>query len=165
MKMTFSGIDSFIDGLSKLELKTHALAKSTLYEGAKVIADEAAKALQAIPVQGDKLPFISDGMKRKGIMVTGLTTRQKQDVINALGITRMSEYGGDVDVRIGFDGYTVNGKGEGRVPIAMLLRAHESGTSFIKKTPIVRKAFASARPKAKEAMQKHIDKVIKESFK
>ena len=169
MRIRFEGIDNFAEKLEELEIKASSLAKSTLYEGAKVMADEVKRGLQAIPIDIQKYgsrkgyaPFIHQGSN--GRMITGVTPRQKQDIINSMGISRMREEGGNVSVRIGFDGYTVDGKGENEIAIAMLLRSFESGTSFIKKAPIVRKAFASGRPKVKEAMQKHIDRVIKESF-
>ena len=165
MNIRVDGIDEIMKSLSKLENKTNALAKSTLYEGAKVIADDAQKALQAIPVMGDKLPYISPAMaEKRGTRLTGVTTQQKADIIKGLGISRMRTEGGEVNVRIGFSGYTVDGTGKGRKPVALLVRAMESGTSFSKKTPIVRKAYANAKPKATEAMQKHLDKVIRESF-
>lgn len=164
MNINIDGLDEFMSKLSKLEGKTTALAKSALYKGAEVVADDAKKALQAIPVMGDKLPYISEGMQKKGIMLRGVTTQQKADIIKGLGISRMQTEGGAVNVKIGFSGYTVDGTGKKPKPIALIVRAMESGTSFSRKTPIVRKAYANAKPKATKAMQEHIDKVIRETF-
>lgn len=170
MQIDFSGIDAITKDFEKLEVKTTSLAKSTLYEGAGVIADETKKALQNIPIDVQRkgsragyAPFIHQGSN--GRKIVGVTPEQKKDIIDSLGITKMHEDSGFVNVRIGFDGYTVNGKGEGKVAIAELLRSFESGTSFIRKTPIVRQAFTRSRDKAIQAMQKHIDQVIRESFK
>lgn len=164
MRIRFEGIDKYIEKLENLADKSIQLGKSTLYEGAKVLADNTKQALQNIPIDtydGVHAPYIPNGSNRK---LTGVTPRQKQDIINSFGISRMLVEGGTISVRLGFAGYTVNGKGEGQVPIPMLLRAHESGTSFVKKAPIVRRAFASGRTKAIAAMENHVSKVIKETF-
>ena len=164
MKIRFEGLDTYTEKLEKLASKSIQLGKSTLYEGAKVLADDTKKALQNIQIDtydGVHAPYIPKGSSRK---LTGVTPQQKQDIINGFGISRMLVEGDTISVHLGFDGYTVNGKGEGQVPIAMLLRAHESGTSFVKKAPIVRRAFASGRTKAKAAMENHVSKVIKETF-
>lgn len=164
MRIRFEGLDNYIEKMEKLADKSVQLGKSTLYEGARVMADNTKKALQSIPIDtydGVHAPYIPAESNRK---LTGVTPQQKQDIINGFGISHMRVEGDVISVKLGFDGYTVNGKGEGSVPIAMLLRAHESGTSFVKKAPIVRRAFASGRKESIAAMENHVSKVIKETF-
>lgn len=161
MKLKFDGIDNFIDKLELFGNKSTAVAKSALYEGAGVAADELKKNLEAIPTASKNLPYIHSG---SGIRIYGMTKQQKADVINAMGITKMRADSDGVSVRVGFNGYTVNGKGEGSVPVALLVRSFESGTSFVRKAPIVRKAFATARPKVKQAIETQINRIISEEF-
>lgn len=160
MKLKFDGIDSIADKLELFGNKTTGVMKSALYEGARVMADEMKKNLQSIPVQGQFWPYVHKGSN----LITGMTREQKADVINSMGITRMMADSDGVRVRIGFNGYTTKGDGTGQVAIPLLVRAFESGTSFIRKTPIVRKAFASGRPKVKEAIETQINRIISEEF-
>lgn len=65
--------------------------------------------------------------------LTGVTSDQKQDLLDSLGIAPFEKRNNMTDTHIGFDGYgrTYWSKGQdGRLPNAVLARSVSSGTAF-----------------------------------
>ena len=121
--------------LSKLGTMSTKIAKDVVMAGAQPVADEIRKGLQA-NLQGSKY--------------------SKGDLLGSLGITPPGvDSQGNVNVKIGFDGYDSEG-----VANQLKARVMESGTSKIKKRPFVRPAVNRSKKKALEAMQKKFDEEI-----
>ena len=135
-KMTIKGTDQLELQLSKLGNMSTKIAKDVVMAGAQPVADEIRKGLQA-NLQGSKY--------------------SKGDLLGSLGITPPGvDSQGNVNVKIGFDGYDSNG-----VANQLKARVMESGSSKQKKKPFVRPAVNRSKKRVEEAMQKKFDEEIK----
>lgn len=160
-KIEFAQIDEYAQRLGILWKSQRKIIESAVYQGADVVADEIKKGLLEIPIQEGEngLPPVA----HKGEMLTGVSRRQKGDLIDGFGLAPMESNGDYVNTKAGFDGYgSVKTKEYPKgTPNAMLIRSIESGTSFRKKNPVVRPAVNRARKRAIKAMQEELDKQIK----
>lgn len=129
--------------LSRLGDESEAIAKKAIYEGAKVLADQISRGIDAIP---------------------NIHSYQKADLKKGLGIASMEDDGtGRWDTKIGFNGYgsVPTKKYPKGLPNILLARSVESGTSFRPKTPFVRRAVTAKRKAALSAMEETVDKEIR----
>ncbi len=156
----FGGIDNYIKQLNKLQQSTKdGVVGKTVYDGAAVVADSVRRAIQALPV--------GDGRARDGGLVDTVTLPQKAGLLDGLGISRMEDDNGFVNVKLGFAGYnsTRTEKYPRGQPNALIARAVNSGTTFRKKTKFVDKAVNSAKKAAESAMDaacsREIEKIMK----
>ena len=153
-KFQFEGIDKYISQLEKLEKNTEEIIGAAIYEGAAVVMKEVVGAIEGLSTDN-----------RFGTAenpTSGPNSYQKEGLRQSVGIAPMRNDGGFRNVKIGFDGY--NGlhtktwpSGQ---PNAMVARAVESGTSFMRKQPFMRKAEQTAKSKCERAMEQAIDKAI-----
>lgn len=145
------GIDNYISSLEKLNLASEGQIKMAIYEGAKVVAEEIQKNVRALPVQ--------DTWSEK---VTGIKSIQKKGLEYGFGISKMKIEGGDINTKLGFDGYNklITKKYPQGQPNAMIARVFESGNSFTKKTPFVAPAIRAKKAEAEEVMGKTIDREV-----
>jgi len=159
--ITFKKGEDYALKLSRLAAGSDEIAKKAIYEGAGIIADEVRKGLESVPV--DKFRFLKDGEQ-----MHVLSKEQKDDLLGALGVTPIRiEASGDINAKIGFDGYgskptKAYPKG---VPNQLLARAVESGSSVRTKHPFVRPAVNAMKIKAKAEMEKIIDREIEKIMK
>ena len=114
------------------------------------MADAVSRAVQGIVTEPFK--YAKGGTKRKA------SPEEKAIIANAkTGVAKFRKNGISVQTSVGMQnaGYAqLKGK---TVPIPKIVNAINSGTSFMKKQPFVRKAASSASPKALEAMRKRIE--------
>lgn len=161
-RLSIRGIDDYIAALERLDNQAEETIKTAVYEGAGIIADSIKAGLQSLPI--DEGP---NGLPRFGTPenpLNGVSRRQKADLINSMGIAPISRKGLTIDTKIGWDGYgSVKTKAHPQgVPNVLLMRSIESGTSFMKKNPIVRKSVTKARRSAEEAIKNTIEQKIEE---
>lgn len=159
-KIIFSGVNTYIEQLKRLGMAVEDTAKEAVYNGAGVIADEVRVSLAKI--QTDET-WGTDNSLKQGIM-----HKQKEGLLNSLGISPISYDGDFLNAKIGFAGYNnfktdiyPNGQ-----PNQMVANSAESGTSFMVKTPFfasaVRRAKPMAEKKMKEVFENKISKNVKE---
>ena len=157
------GLEEYEAQLAQIEsyAKKGELAGAAIYAGAKVAADAIHDAIEALPVIDHRLR----GSESKQLQ--GITSAQKEGLLEGLGITRMHENDGVFDEKIGFHGYNKvkTKKHPGGQPNAMIARSINSGTSFRKKTRFVDKATKKAKPVAEKAMAEAFDKKLAEIVK
>lgn len=135
-KMAVSGLDEYIDKLSKLGSKMPEVAKRAVQAGVNPLADEVRKQLEK-NLQGSKYS-------------TG-------DLLDSLGTTPVGvDKNGVYNAKVGFSGYDRKG-----VPNALKARAMESGTSRQPKKPFVRPAVNRAKKRVLEEMGRSIDMDLK----
>ena len=139
------GIDQYVTLLGNLEYSCFDAVGRAVYVGAGIVADQVKANIRTLP--------------------EGACTRlEKRDLIDGLGISKMVNDNGYVNVKIGFDGYdSIKTKSypKGR-PISMIARAIESGTSFRDKVPFVSRAVSATKDKAEKAMAAEFDGKTKE---
>lgn len=158
-KIDFKGIDDYAKALGILWKDSENIVKKAVYEGADVVANEIKQGLRSIPVD--------ERVGTKENPVEGVGRRQKADLIDGFGLSPMENKDGYINTKAGFDGYgsiktKKYPKGQ---PLAMLMRSVESGTSFRKKTPVIRKAVTRARKAAEAKMAETVEEEIKKIMK
>lgn len=163
MRITTTGLNETIKLLEKKAKQTDGILKAGLYDGAGIVANQYKANLWNLPTEKDHngLPRVVNQNDPK---LKGVTRKQKQDLIDSMGISKMENILDKINTSIGVDGYgsiptTKYPKG---VPNAMLLRSIESGTSFREKTPVVRPAKNKSRKRAIASMDAKIHKLIRE---
>lgn len=135
----FKGLDEYIAKLERLTARSHGICKMAVWEGGKVVGDNIKSALSGIPVQNE---YVQKGQMRKGIR-----SEQKKGIIDGFGLSKMRDEGGTISTKAGFHG-TTDGKSN-----KALMRAVESGTSYMQKHPVVRQAVNKSRSAAEAAMR------------
>lgn len=157
-KMTVFGLDEFSAQLQRIGNGSVDAAKRSIYDGAAILADALKDAIEKLPAISD-----SEAMRRYFKKEPGqISERQKQGLINGMGIAPMQEKGGVIDTHIGFDGYNevVTKRYPKGQPNILVARVVESGSSYMKKTPIIRNTVQSAKAKAERAMKDTFEKEI-----
>lgn len=126
-----------------------AIGKMATYEGAKVIADEIRQSAEALPAEkyrhlknGDEFNVISEG--------------DKADLLNSIGIAEIKKDENGVHTVVGFAGYGSHPtrKYPKGLPMPLLARAIESGSSVRRAQPFVRPVVQAKRKAARAAMAK-----------
>ena len=150
--MKVDGVEALSEMLGRMEEKAPAVASGALYEGAGIMADEIRKGADTIKADKFHYAVFPTATQR-------LPSPEEKAIVQAAaaGIAKFNKNGTEVDTSVGFRnaGYAeLNGK---MVPIPKIVNAINSGTSFMKKQPFIRKAAAAATPKAIAKMQKYIE--------
>ncbi len=141
--------------MGKLRKESEKITKEAVYSGAAIVADSIKSGLRSIPTSNER------GTPDK--LIEGITGRQKADLIDGFGLAPIENKDGYVETKAGFDGYgkTPSKKYPKGLPNVLLMRSVESGTSFRKKTPVIRKAVNASRKRSIQAMGEIIDNAIK----
>lgn len=144
------GIDQYISNLEALATKSNDMIGRSIYEGARIVADEVKRGIAAIPV----------GQPKNGYVTIG----QKTGLYEGLGIARMQDDNGFLNVKIGMDGYNSlktkkYPKGQ---PNAMIARSLEKGSSFAPARPFISPAVNRAKERAEKAMAEELDRQIRQ---
>ena len=155
-RMFFKGLEEYELRLSRLGKNTEKIAGAAIYEAASIVTDEIKKGIQALPVvrgygtASDPLPG-------------GVTSVQKKGLADGLGIAKMQDAAGYLNVKIGFDGYnrTKTKEYPQGQPNQLVARGVESGTSWKQKHPFVRPAVNRSRKLAEAKMAEVLDEEIK----
>lgn len=158
-KLEFTGLDSYIAELERLRTSAEGITKKALYEGVAIVADDMRDAVEALPTD--------ERWGTQGKPSNGIRKGQKEALASGLGVAPFQSEGDRIDTLVGFSGYSnyKTPKYPDGQPLALIARVAESGTSFSKKTPFVRKAVRKAKPKAeakiKEVFESEIEKTMK----
>lgn len=151
------GLDQYISLLGNLEFKAPAVIGRSIYEGAKIVADQIHANIVALPTAESK----SDRIPRNP------TQAEKDGILQGLGIAKKINDNGFINVKIGVDGYNtdVTTKYPKGKPNAMIARSIESGSSVMKRNRFISRAVNQTRRAAEAAMQKTVDEEIQRIMK
>lgn len=138
------GFEDYERIIWNLEQNTEDIVASSIYEGAKVVADAV-----KIQINGIRSDGPSEYEKRRRLI-------QIRGLKESMGISSMRNDNGFINVKIGFDGYNELGQ-----PNVMIARVFESGTSFSSKQPFFKRAINQSRKTCETKMKLEIDKQIK----
>lgn len=160
-KINFKGIDDYAKALAKLESGSEEIVKKGVYEGAAVVADAIKSELNNLPIQEGENGLPPLGTPENPL--TGVSRTQKGDLLDGFGLAPMENKDGYVQTKAGFDGYgrTKTKAYPKGVPNSVLMRSIESGTTFRKKTPVIRKAVTRSRKQAEAKMAETVEAEIK----
>ena len=155
-KITVRGLEEYANRLGALWKDSEKIMKEAVYAGASEVADSIKSGLRSIPTSNER--------GTPDHPVEGVTNRQKADLIDAFGLAPIEDRDGYIQTKAGFDGYgrTPSKKYPKGLPNALLMRSVESGTSFRKKTPVIRKAVNKSRKRSVQAMGVVLDQACKE---
>ena len=145
-KMKITGLEDFQNTLRALGDQAERVMKAAVYAGADVMVQTVKEEIQALPVQNGYMP--------PGVLRNEVSDQEKAALLSHIGIAKMDFDGGRVSTAIGFDGYTdyTTRKYQKGVPVAMLARSIESGSSVRRKNPFLRRAGKKAKERAQAAM-------------
>ena len=153
--MKTEGLAELSEMLSQLGEEAPGIAAGSLYEGAGMMADALNAGAETIKTE----PFHYVAVP--GAVMRLPSPEEKAIVVEAAaGIAKFNKNGTEVDTSVGFRnaGYaTLNGK---TVPIPKIVNAINSGTSFMKKQPFVRKSASKATPKVLAKMKQYIEEAF-----
>ena len=151
--MKVDGMEQISETLSSLKEGAEGIAAMALYDGAGVMADEIRHSADKITTA----PFVY----ASGGNVRLPSPEEKAIVVEAgAGIAKFSKNGSEVDTSIGYrnSGYAfLAGR---RKPIPLIVNSINSGTSFMRKQPFIRKAASSGASKSIEAMKAKIEEAV-----
>lgn len=146
-------LDKYTKQLQELELKTRdELIGKAVFAGAGIVADAIRANIQ--------------GLSESPSSRHGLTAKQKQGLLQGLGISRMKDESGFINVKIGFNGYNghVSKKFPKGQPNALIARSAEKGTSYAPAqrfvSPAVNRTKAAAENAMKDVVESGIEKIM-----
>lgn len=152
------GMDELTAMLSRAEDSAQGIAAAALYDGAGVVADEISKGARSVKTS----PFkYASGWQRQP------SPEEKEAIVSAgaAGIAKFRKTGNEVLTSVGYgrSGYAeINGK---RKPVAVIANAINSGTSFMKKQPFIRKAVSQSQGRATNAIEQKISEMVENMMK
>ena len=154
-KLSFPGLSEYELVLSRLGEKTEEIAGKAVYEGTAIVADEIRKGIEGLPI-------VSGFGTEEKPLPGGVTQSQKKGLLNGLGISKIRNDYGYINVKIGFDDYnsTMTKKYPNGQPNALVARGVEGGTSWKQKHPFVRPAVSRSKKASEKAMQEALDREI-----
>lgn len=146
------GLDEYLSQLEDLEFRADGMAGAAIFEGAKIVADQIRANIQAMPTSPTQT--VHDGERRNPWPV------EKAGMLEGLGISKKSNDGGFINVKIGMSGY--NGIER---PNVVVLRTFEAGNSFCNRLAPVSKAVRASKAAAEQAMKEKIEDEISQTMK
>ena len=146
-----TGLKELEDKLGKLGAAAPKIASAALYEGAGIVANAYSEAVDSIVT----------GVRRSHNEPGGRLPTPEEKAALKSGIARFNKEGSEVNTLVGIaEGYAdVRGH---KKAIKLLARSINSGTSFMQRQPVFRKAATKSRKAATEAMVRKADEVIEE---
>ena len=156
--MKVDGMSEISEALDKLEKAAPAVAAQALFEGAGIMAEEVRKGAES--KQTAPFKYAKAGEYRLP------SPEEKQIIIDAgIGIAKFDKNGTEVDTSVGYRnaGYAdLDGKTRA---IPVIVNSINSGTSFMKKQPFIRKAARTGGTKAIKKMSEHINDAFAQYLK
>ena len=158
MTMKTDGLEELTRIMAELGDKAKDVANGALYEGAGVMANAITQAVNGIKTA--PFQYAAGGRTRLP------SPEEKAALTGKTGIARFRDTGEEVNTLVGINprsGYAdVNGT---RKPIPLIARAINSGTSFMQKQPVIRKAVRQNKKAAEDAIVAKAEKMFGELTK
>lgn len=148
-----TGFKEYFDLLDTTESQVRTMCGRAIHPGAKIVADVAKKKLRDIPVD------TAETHKQKA---HNISQKQKDGLVESMGIAKMRKSTDGWDVKLGFDGYNnvVTSKWPKGQPNAMIARSLNKGTSFLKRYPFMDMSIKESEARCIEAMEKEFNKQL-----
>ena len=149
--MNTDGTDELSRMLNRLGEEAPDVAAKALYSGAGVVADAYRRAVSEIKT-GNRRYHKEPGGRLP-------TPDEKRALEGATGISKFEGSGAEISTVVGIgDGYaSVRGR---QKAVKVIARSINSGTSFMKKQPVFRKASTTSRDPAQRAMIEKVNELM-----
>lgn len=142
MTIKTEGMEELNAMLARLESRAEDVASGALFEGAGVVGDAFTAAIGSIHTAPFK--YAAGGRQRLP------SPEEKAALSGKSGIAKFNKNGSEVNTLIGISGAAgyanVNGKAKA---VRLIARSINSGTSFMKKQPVFRRAVSTSQGAAK----------------
>lgn len=152
------GLDEEVARLNAIGEAGYAAITAALYDGAGVIASAIAEAAKGLPVDTDPgHPFNAP--------LAAISPEDAADLAAGVGIARFDDTEDGRGTSVSIEGYTrrtEKGFPNG-VPLPMIARSLESGSSVRQKHPFIRRAVNGAKAACEAAMVAAGERVIQEA--
>lgn len=158
-RLDASGTDEMMRMLRGIGSQTQEIIKRAVFDGAGALADAVAQAVTDLPAEPfHPLPGARNGMEPLNV----LTEDDREDLLNGIGIARFGLTGDGVDTAVSFDGYSRHKSKEfpNGVPLPVIARSIESGSSARQKHPFVRPAVNGAKAHILQVMEDKVRSCI-----
>ena len=155
-KLTVSGLEDFASMIRALGDQGESVMKAAVFAGADKMVEAVKESIRELP---EEEGYMSPGEKRNTV-----TRDEKEALLSHIGIAKMDYTGGKVTTAIGFNGYTDHRtkKYPSGVPVPLIARSIESGSSVRRKIPFLRQAANRARDQVQKAMVDAAEKTMQE---
>ena len=157
MTVRTDGLDDLGRMLAELANEAQAVAAEALYDGAGLMADALNNGIDSIKTEPFK--YAANGQTRMP------SPQEKAALERKIGIASFRKNGSEVDtlIGIGLDGYAqIAGK---KKPVAVIARSINSGTSFMQKQPVFRRAVSKAKGPVTAAIVAKVEERFNEIIK
>ena len=158
MTIKTDGLDRLGQILAQLENEAGNVAAGALYEGAGIAANAFTAATNSI--RTEPFWYAPEGKTRLA------SPEEKEALAGKVGIAKFDKNGAEVTTIIGISGKAgyemVNGK---KKPVLLIARSINSGTSFMKKQPVYRKAKLTCEKAAQDAIVQKAEQMIEDITK
>ena len=152
--------DEYIARIEKMARESREkILGPAIYDAANVVTDAVREKLSTVPTDERWVPY--------GTVKAGPRKVELVALENSLGIAKLQDNNGFLNVKVGFDGY--NGlqtktwpQGQ---PNSMVARAIQSGTSWMSKQPFMRKAEQASKAPCEAVMSEVVDREIAKIMK
>ena len=155
MKMSTAGIEELGAMLAKLGNRADEVASRSLYEGAGIVANAFKTATSSIATSPFK--YAARGKTRLP------SPDEKAALKGKSGIANFRQRGDDVNTIVGISGAAgyANVAGKAKA-VRLIARSINSGTSFMKKQPVYRKAASGSKSAATSAIVSKAEEMFNE---
>ena len=147
-----SGTDEIMRLLHGLGSETEKICSMALYRGAGMTVDALREAIDGLPTEPfHPLPGASNG----GEALNVLTEDDKEDLLGGLGIAPFEHTGDGVTTAASIEGYSrhASKRYPNGIPLPMIARSIESGSSARKKHPFIRRTVTAKETQILQAME------------
>ena len=152
MTMQVSGIEELSRKLETLGNKAEEVAARALYDGAGVMANAYSQAVNGI--KAEKFRYTFNGRRRYP------SPEEKAALQGKTGIAKFDKNGSEVNTSIGISGAGYASIAGKQKAVRKIANAVNSGTSFMVKQPVFRRAATQARDAASAAIVAKAEQLI-----
>lgn len=156
-KFTTVGLDSEIERFDALAGGIKKVIAFSIYDGAGVMANAQEAAIRALPVDSDSSHPFSGPLHV-------ITAQDRDEMAEAVGISKFFDTGDGSGTSISIEGYATRTepKYPKGVPLIMMARSIESGSSVRAKNPFWRRTERSAKEACETAIVEKGEAMIQE---
>lgn len=157
-RLDASGTDEMMELLRGLGSETERVCSMALYKGAQITADALREATESLPTE----PWHPVPGMRGGRPLEVITEADKEDLLNGIGIAKFEHTGSGVSTAASFEGYTRRTERNfpNGVPLPMIARSIESGSSVRRKNPFIRRTVTAREPEIIDAMEETVHNAV-----
>ena len=155
--MQVTGLDELMRKLDQIGDRAEEVAARSLYRGAGVMADAFTQAANSI--RTEEFRYVFNGRKRDP------SPEEKAALQGKTGIAKFNINGSEVNTAIGLNGsgyVTIAGK---QKAVKKIANAINSGTSFMNKQPVFRRAASQTSGAARGAIVQAAEELLNEIIK